>query len=196
MPAAAKSFRPPVDERTVAPETVRLVRADVADRDVLANLMQLYRHDLAEFRGYTLGEDGTYAYPYLDANLAEPDREVYLIRAEESLVGFTTLRRLPDGAWQVSEFFVDRPYRRRGVGRIALDKAIGLHRGTWTCFVDQLNDTSLRMCSNVATEASGQDPETRTGVSALGFAGTVLRFDVPEPPAAEAAASEPATTGC
>jgi hypothetical protein len=36
------------------------------DKAILANLVQLYRHDLSEFRHYPLTEHGTFVYRFLD----------------------------------------------------------------------------------------------------------------------------------
>lgn len=147
---------------------------------MLHNLVQLYRHDLSEFRGYELDEDGTYAYGYLDRFLAEPGREAFLVRADGHLAGFVFTNRLPDGVWQVSELFVVRPYRRRGLGSIVLSKTLDLHPGRWTCFVDDLNEGSQRMCSGVVDQRAEQARSRRVR-NRSGFVGTSLRFEIPEP---------------
>jgi len=195
LAAAVKGRRPPVDERSADPADVQLVRAGPDQRDVLANLIQLYRHDLSEIRGFELSDQGTYAYHHLDDYLSDPEREAYLVRVEGRLAGLATIHRLPDGVWQISEFFVARPYRRRGVGRIALRKTFETHSGRWTCFVDELNDTSLRMCASVVEEA-GEGSRAHAGVNRTGFVGTVLRFAMPERTAVEAPAAEEASSCC
>jgi predicted acetyltransferase len=187
--ALAATRRPPVDDRPPVSEDVRLVAVEPAQRTVLANLIQLYRHDLSEHRGYELDETGTYAYAHLDDYLGGPDRESWFIRVEGRLAGFVLTHRLPDGVWQVSELFVARPYRRRGVGRIALAKAFRLHDGRWTCFVDETNGISERMCVKAATDAAGPQVKARRGLNPTGFVGTVFRLSVPAEPAT-------ASTGC
>jgi predicted acetyltransferase len=187
--AVATARRAPANDRPPASEDVRLVAVDPAQRTVLGNLMQLYRHDMSEHRGYELDETGTYAYAYLDDYVTGPDRESWFIRVEGRLAGFVLTHRLPDGAWQISEFFVVRPYRRRGVGRIALAKAFQLHDGRWTCFVDESNEISERMCVKATADAAGPEVKARRGLSPTGFVGTVFRLSVP-------AASAPASGGC
>jgi predicted acetyltransferase len=187
--ALVTARRPPVDDRPPPREDVRLVAVDPAQRTVLANLIQLYRHDMSEHRGYELDETGTYPYVHLDDYLSGPDRESWFIRVEGHLAGFVLTHRLPDGVWQVSEFFVVRPYRRRGVGRIALAKAFQLHDGRWTCFVDESNGISERMCVKAAVDAAGHEVKAGRGLSRTGIVGTVFRLSVPATPA-------PASTGC
>ncbi|MBA3303276.1 MAG: GNAT family N-acetyltransferase [Acidimicrobiia bacterium] len=161
---------------------VRLVAVCRDERAVLHNLMQLYRHDLSEFRDYELSERGTYAYDYLDLYLREPGREAWFVRVEERLAGFVLTRIRDDGVWQVSELFVARPYRRQGVGRVVLRLAFQSHPGRWACFVDDLNETSKRMCTDVATAATDGDYREQPGAtSGAGFVGTGYELTVPEP---------------
>jgi predicted acetyltransferase len=185
--AVATVRQPPLDDRPADPDDVVLVPVDGSRQDVLSNLVQLYRHDLSEFRGYELSEAGTYDYAYLDVYLrGDDDREAWFIRVEGRLAGFALTRRLPDGVWEVAEFFVARPYRRRGVGRVALAKAFALHEGRWTCFVDDANGTSARMCTAAAADAAGPEARATRGLSRSGLVGTVFRLAVPEEKAASA----------
>ena len=177
--AAVASARPAPRPRPVGSDDVVLVRVGVGERDVLANLVQLYRHDMAEFRDYELTEAGTYEYPHLDEYLTADDREAWFVRADGRLAGFVLTRRLPDGVWQISEHFVARSWRGRGVGRVALAKAFALHEGGWTCFVDDDNGTSQRMCTGAVGDVGAEGARTSRGVSGNGFVGTVYRFAVP-----------------
>ena len=172
---ARRSGRPPPAD----PEDVTLVRVDADQAEVLARLVQLYRHDMAEFRGYELTEAGTYDYPHLDLFLTEEDREAWFIRVGGHLAGFVLTHRQADGVWQISEDFVARSWRGRGIGRIALAKAFALHEGGWTCFVDDDNGTSQRMCTAAVGDVGAEGAQTSRGVSGNGFAGTVFRFAVP-----------------
>lgn len=52
--------------------TIELVAE--ADKAVLANLVQLYRHDLSEFRSYELTEHGTCVYRFVDHTFLEEGR--------------------------------------------------------------------------------------------------------------------------
>lgn len=179
-PAAPPTQPSPPDGRGVDPSSVRLEPVGPERREVVHNLVQLYRHDLSEFRGYELDERGTYAYDYLDAFLGDPDREAYLVRVDDSLAGFVFTHRLPDGVWQVSELFVVRPHRRSGVGRVALTKTFELHPGRWMCFVDELNEASRRLCDGVLEER-GEDTKVRRRRNRLGFIGTARRFTIAGP---------------
>jgi predicted acetyltransferase len=178
--------RAPVDAVRPSPAggSVRLVPVRPEQRGVLANLMQLYRHDLSEFRGYELTEEGTYRYEYLDRYLDEDGREALFIRVDGKLAGFVLNRLRDDGAWQISELFVARPYRRHGVGRDATRLTFDLHPGRWTCFIDEENGTSMRMCADVGRERATRYYEEPGAVNANGFEGTTLHVSIPGPPVA------------
>src|SRR5262245_58943429 len=106
------------------PVKVDLVRASESDQPTLANLLQLYLHDFSEFLGTAPSEQGWFSYPRLPLYWQEQGRAAFLIRAADSLAGFALTSRgsLISGDPEVSdltEFFVVRGVRRRGVGRAA-----------------------------------------------------------------------------
>ena len=95
---------------------VELVAVTEADKPVLERLLQLYRYDMAPYRGYELDEHGTIPYRYLDHYFLHADREACFVRHGGNLAGFTMTRALEGGERDVAEFFVVRHHRRCGVG--------------------------------------------------------------------------------
>jgi predicted acetyltransferase len=124
-------------------------------RPVLERLAQLYMHDLSEFRGYPLREDGTFRYDRLAASFTEPGRRAYLIRHGEQIGGFTLTRPLPDGATSIYGFFVVRALRRRGVGRQAALELLTRRPGAWGIAYQENNPGVGRFWRQVATAAVG-----------------------------------------
>lgn len=127
-------------------DTVVLARATGADAPLLANLLELYIHDMsAFFPDVELGPDGRFGYAKLPLYFSEPARRfAYLIRHGERVVGFALATRGspvdPDPeVLDVAEFFVARAHRRHGVGARA---ALLLWRslpGRWTVRVAASN---------------------------------------------------------
>ncbi|MFJ5293448.1 GNAT family N-acetyltransferase [Streptomyces sp. NPDC088348] len=169
------------DVRTPAPVEVRLTAAGSDDKPVLANLLQLYLHDFSEFQPLELSAHGTFDYRWLDSYfIGSDDREAYLITAAGRTAGFALARcdvEGDEGAWNISEFFVARRYRRRGVGREAARLLFQCHPGTWTLSYFHDNAPAARLWPGVADAESdgpvgrgeGQPPADSTG----------LRFHVP-----------------
>src|SRR5471030_1864321 len=97
-----------------------------SDAPSIANLLELYQHDLSvAFPQIELGADGRFGYGKLPPYWSEPERRFpFLIRYGTRLAGFVLATRGspvsddPD-VLDVAEFFVIRRYRRAGVGRQA-----------------------------------------------------------------------------
>ncbi|MGX7707661.1 GNAT family N-acetyltransferase [Methylobacterium sp. Gmos1] len=176
------------DASTPAGRTVHdvaLVRADPAQRPLIAQLLQLYLHDVSqhlprESPWGEVDESGLFAYPPgLDGYWGEPDRIPYLIRADGRVAGFVLLNArsaldLPvDHA--VAEFFVLRKNRRAGIGTRAAHLAIRRHPGRWEAAVSRFNPEALPFWRRTVATLSPSCLEERAGDEG----DTVLRFTVP-----------------
>jgi predicted acetyltransferase len=145
---------------TAAPNIV-LDAATPADATLLANLLELYIHDLsAAFPDVTLGSDGRFGYRRLPLYWTEPDRRfAFLIRADDQLAGFILATRGSPAAddpnvLDVAEFFVLRRYRRTGVGRRAATLLWSRLPGQWTVRVLETNTDGLAFWREVVGEAA------------------------------------------
>jgi predicted acetyltransferase len=115
---------------------VELAEASISDVPILANLLSLYLHDFSEVFGSAPGPDGRFDYERLPLYFEEPGRTAFLIRSDGALAGFALVSRgsLIDGAstvWDLSEFFVARGLRRRGVGLLAASAVFSRFAGAW-----------------------------------------------------------------
>ena len=128
------------------------VRLDVARADeapVLANLLELYAHELSDVFALEIGGDGRFGYPRLPLYWSEPGRFPFLIRARGRLAGFAlaTLGSPASDdpqAMDVAEFFVLRRHRQSGVGgRAAVRLWNGFPGRTWTVRVSTGNAAAL-----------------------------------------------------
>jgi predicted acetyltransferase len=141
--------------------TVRLVPATPADAERLANLLELYIHDLSALYPHVeIGSDGRFGYPQLPLYWSEPDRRFpFLIQHGERVVGFALAKRGspvsqdPD-VLDVVEFFVLRQHRRGGVGRAAALQLWQQLPGSWTVRVSEGNLGALDFWSGVVAEAT------------------------------------------
>ena len=94
---------------------VEILPLQPAEEAVLANLFELYLHDMAEWFGFDLRADGRYGYELTDA------KAPYLVRADGALAGFALTHSAapwlddPD-SMDVDEFFIVRRFRRHGLG--------------------------------------------------------------------------------
>ena len=116
--------------------SIELTRATLAEKPVFASLLELYLHDFTEYDGADIGPDGRFGYDFLDAYWIEATRTPLLVRVDDKLAGFALLKRGstllndPD-VMHVSEFFIMRKYRRRGVGGETARRMFDLFPGRW-----------------------------------------------------------------
>jgi predicted acetyltransferase len=143
----------------VSPHGVVLDVATLRDAPLLANLLQLYIHDLSEaFPSVELGADGRYSYEKLPLYWSEPERRFpFLIRFEARVAGFALVTRGspatddPD-VFDLAEFFVLRRHRRSGVGRGAAFLLWNRLPGRWIVRVSEGNPGALRFWTDVIGE--------------------------------------------
>ena len=129
---------------------VALARAE--ERDLIANLFQLYTHDFSEFWADRpegeLGDDGRFAdYPYLADYWREPDRIPLIFRIAGRPVGFALINSHSHSGLpvdhNVAEFFVVRKHRRGGTGAAAARAVFSRYPGVWEAAVVRKNTGAL-----------------------------------------------------
>jgi predicted acetyltransferase len=138
---------------------VTLDAAAPADAERLANLLELYIHDLsAVFPGIELKDEGRFGYERLPLYWSEPDRRFpFLIRCDGRLAGFALATRGspasddPD-VLDVAEFFVVRRYRRSGVARHAALLLWKRLPGRWFVRVSEANADAVPFWTRVIAE--------------------------------------------
>jgi predicted acetyltransferase len=139
-----------------------------SDTTVVANLLELYAHDLSAAFSLELGTDGRFGYEPLALYWSQPNRRFpFLIRRGALLAGFVLVTRgspLSDdpNVLDVAEFFVVRRYRRCGVGRQAAIALWNRFPERWIVRVsDEYHDGCLFWMSVVADYTNGDFIETR-----------------------------------
>ena len=130
-----------------------------ADDQLLANLLELYIHDLsAVFPAIELGESGRFGYEKLGLYFSDPERYLaFVVRSAGRVAGFALATRgspvtNEPRAFDVAEFFILRRYRRSGVGRRAAELLWNRLPGTWTVRVSEGNVGALSFWTRVVQE--------------------------------------------
>jgi len=136
-------------------------------RPVLERLWQLYRHDLSEsrgthgptgFRGTLPDGDGMFHTRTLVPFLTDDaDRSAHLFYLAASPVGFALVSRVTSEPRLMSEFFVVRGTRGRGVGRAAVDELFALYPGVWEIPFQENNVAAARFWRGVAARVASDD---------------------------------------
>ncbi len=153
------SYPSPYPIKTTHTPGVQLVPATLSDRNALHNLAQFYQYDFTEFLPGDVDEQGE--YPYIDVRryLTEKDHRAYLARVNGKLGGFVLIKDRPEqrdrpGRY-LAEFFVMRPYRRLGVGRMLAFQTFDTYRGYWELAVVGPNTPAQAFWRRVVDEYTG-----------------------------------------
>jgi len=128
---------------------VTLELATERDATLLANLLELYVHDLSEVFPIELGVDGRFGYGSLPLYWSEPDTHLgFLFRFNSLIAGFALVARGSPATFDpqdldLTEFFVLRSYRRSGIGRIAASLLFDHLPGHWVVRVSEANSAAV-----------------------------------------------------
>lgn len=144
--------------KNVDSDDVSLRIAEAHELPLLANLLELYQHDLSEYFPVDPGPDGRFGYEKLPLYWSEPEwRFPLLIVRSGRVIGFVLVTRGspasddPD-VYDVAEFFVLRRYRRSGVGRDAARLLWDRYPGRWIVRVAANNARALAFWRRVIGE--------------------------------------------
>lgn len=111
---------------------------------MLANLLELYIHDLSEYFDVQLQPDGRFGYPPLSRYWQEQGRFPFLVKVDSQIAGFVLVSRgsrISDDPhiWDMAEFFVMRRYRKQGIGAAAATEVWRRFPGPWEVRVLESN---------------------------------------------------------
>lgn len=115
---------------------IEIRRATAGQKPILANLLELYTYDFTEFWDFDIGDNGFYGYEKLSLYWTNSNYVPYLIYVENKLAGFALIQKgspISENTkvWDVSEFFILKKYKNRGIGTAAILKVWEQHKGSW-----------------------------------------------------------------
>lgn len=137
------------------------------DKQILSQLIQLYRYDSSEFDAHTLNKHGLYSYKYLDHQWTENYRRPILIKVNGEIAGFALLiLDVPKSYVKlsseektnvISDFFIMRKYRRKGVGKKATFSLFKQFKGVWEVKQTHSNKNAYEFWKKVITAYTGNN---------------------------------------
>lgn len=149
---------------------IKLEQISIDDKPVLRNLMQFCFHDYSEFNKEDVGPYGLFNYKYLDHYWTEPGRFAYFVKIDEKLAGFAMGRQIQSQNGErinlLSEFFILRKYRRKGIGMEAAHQLFAKFTGKWSIGQEAKNlpaQTFWRKVINEYTEGNFTEVQQEKG---------------------------------
>jgi predicted acetyltransferase len=110
---------------------VEVVRAELADKEVLRQLLEFNAYEFARLSDdAVLNERGRFGYSWLDHYWTEPTRHPFLIRVRGQIGGIVLVTGTDPRS--IAEFLVMPQYRLLGVGLAAARYVFELFGGAWS----------------------------------------------------------------
>lgn len=118
---------------------ISIVQADHFQKEIFKHLLELYAYDFTCIWDFDIGEDGTYGYPHLDLFWYKQNYYPFLIYVENKLAGFVLIQKgleqfdiqPDDNRWNVTEFFILRKFRGKGIGQEVIQAIWKTFKGEW-----------------------------------------------------------------
>ena len=120
-------------------DAITLTIATVAQKNIIANMMQLYLYDLSECAQAQLNQEGLFECSELDKYWMFSNHYPYLIYVSKQLAGFALLSEPSHREYELSEFFVIKAFRKKGIGQSAALELFSLFPGDWHVAHDPRN---------------------------------------------------------
>jgi predicted acetyltransferase len=137
---------------------VDLIPIELDQKPILINLMQKYVHDMSEFTGYDVNDDGLYDLgPHFDPYWEDPTRHPFFVRHDGGLAGFALVFEDEPSCFTVAEFFILRKFRRVGTGTAAAKLLFQRFKGCWRVAQDEKNTQAQAFWRKVIAQVSGGD---------------------------------------
>lgn len=146
----------------MSPRRIEVVIVPETGKATLANLMQLYLHDMSEFTDDPMNENGLYDLSqYFSLYWQEPERHPFLITADGGIVGFALVREFAPDKFSMAEYFITRRFRRSGVGKNAAYQLFDRFHGEWHVAEEELNFPAQSFwCAIIEEYTQGQFQQT------------------------------------
>jgi predicted acetyltransferase len=113
---------------------ILLIPVDTKEKEILSDLIQEYQKEI-------LKQENIEEYKYLDSYWRDTTRHPYFIKVDEAIAGFVLVNKYSlaeKEANSISEFYIRKEFRNKGIGKQVAFKTFDQFRGKWE--VRELNE--------------------------------------------------------
>lgn len=132
--------------------TVEIKEVKINQKDILERLLQLYLHNLSlDFPIEFDSNVGEYKYDDINKYFEFKNNKAFFIYYQNELAGFVLID-LFEELNVIQELFVLNNYKRRGVGKIAINKVFDQFKGNWEIKAVPYSKSAESFWQNVINE--------------------------------------------
>ena len=139
----------PLKKIFIEKDNIVVFDADSSQEELYRNLMNLQFHDLSEYRDcFDILEDGKFEWNF--GGCFNPKNKYYhplLIKYDKKIVGFLIFaefdEKYPELDFQMTEMFILRMYRYKGIGKKAVNMIFNNFKGKYQVTVASKNNPAM-----------------------------------------------------
>ena len=151
-----------IDQINLNKNDITIVEATLEQQELYRNLVNLQYHDLSEFRdNFDIQEDGRFEWGF--AACFKPNNEHHhplLIMSKNRIVGFLIFSvfkgKHPEVDFQLVEMFVLKMYRKKGIGKTAIQLIFDEFKGRYHLDVAESNLSAIKFWEYLISDKSSK----------------------------------------
>lgn len=151
---------------------VSLQLININDKPILRELIKNYQKEI-------LNSEKVGEYKYLDSYWQKPDRYPYFINVEGKVSGFVLINSynlIEKDAKNISEFYIKKEFRSKGIGKAAAIRSFELFPGKWEVRELKENEQAQKFWRKVIKEYTN-NKFNETSLSSEKWDGPIQTFD-------------------
>lgn len=139
--------------------SISVIQGEISQKEIFRHLLELYAYDFTSVWDFDIGENGTYGYQHLDLFWQETNYYPFLIYVKNKLAGFILIQKglkqfniVPDdNRWNVTELFILRKFRGKGIGQKIIQEIWKVLKGEWQVRVLKENVLAVKFWEKTIT---------------------------------------------
>lgn len=131
---------------------IKLKEIKLNQQNILENLLQLYLHNLSlDFPIEFDSNVGKYKYDDINKYFESKNNKAFFIYYQNELAGFVLIDLFKE-LNVIQELFILNNYKRRGIGKIAINKVFDQFKGNWEIKTVPCSKSAESFWQNVVSE--------------------------------------------
>jgi len=134
---------------------VEITEATEKEKPIIQNLARFYIYDLSEFQERKCPDNGLFEDEDYIRFWTKPGHYPHLIKCQGELAGFVFVEEGGSSAnidYHISEFFVIRKFRGRGISRFVVSKIFQKFSGNWEVMAISRNAPAIKFWEKTIAE--------------------------------------------
>ena len=100
------------------------------EKDILFRLLEYSLYEESKYDGNEMNQEGIFNYPDFDDYFTNTEKEAYLIKENNQLLGFIMLNH-KSNIHSIVEFMIIPKYRKNKIGKTSVIFFFDKYKGTW-----------------------------------------------------------------